>query len=108
MGKFLGWVFVAAVVALFWFIYFAESETQNAVIWFVLNAVFGVWGFVSGLVQLLLGLGLLWTVAYLWWTIRSMSGNRGCVAVLATLAWTAFAVPGGLWLAFLGVFGLIA
>ena len=56
----VGWTFVAVFAALFWFIYLAESETQNAVIWFVLNAVFGFWGWGAALFKLVVGSLLVW------------------------------------------------
>lgn len=62
-------VFVGA----FWFIYLAESETQNAVIWFVLNVVFGFWGWGAALFKLVVGfllirfaLSLAWRDAVFW------------------------------------------
>ena len=56
----LGWACVVVFVVAFWFIYLAESETQDAVIWFVLNAVFGFWGWGAALFKLVIGSLLIW------------------------------------------------
>lgn len=53
--KIIWWAVVATAAVLFWFIYLAESETQDTVIWFVLNAVLGFWGWGAALFKLTVG-----------------------------------------------------
>ncbi len=56
----LGGACVVVFVVAFWFIYLAEGDTQNAVILFVLNVVFGFWGWGAALFKLVVGSLLIW------------------------------------------------
>jgi hypothetical protein len=89
----VGWTFVAVFAVLFWFIYLAESETQDAVIWFVLNLVFGFWGWGAALFKLVVGSLLIW--------FASSRAARGAVL------WPYPVGIAGLLLAALGLMGLL-
>lgn len=85
-----------------WYVIYS-GEVSIAETFKITEVTLGVWGVVTGVVQLILSAALLWSVAHFWWKIRSILGGRECVAVIAALVWTAFAVPGGVLLAMSGI-----
>lgn len=65
-------------------------------------------GVFTGLVKLLMAAGMLWSVGYVWWKVRNIPGERGCLTVIGALAWTALALPVCLLLAIRGIVSIFA
>ena len=96
-------LFLCAALGAGWYIIYVADDGAAIVL-----RGMEIGGFVGDLFELALAAGMLWSVGYFWWSIRSTPGAVGCVAVLAALAWTAFAVPASLLIAIRGIVSLFA